>query len=66
VRTDTAADPFDVVIVGGGRVAARAGIAIEARPLQPLDVCPWDPSEKINARHLGPYLAYGERRAVRA
>jgi hypothetical protein len=30
------------------------------------DVCPWDPPTKIAARHLGPYLANGERYAVRA
>lgn len=30
------------------------------------DVCPWDPPTKIAARHLGPYLADGDRRAVRA
>jgi sulfide:quinone oxidoreductase len=30
------------------------------------DVCPWDPPTKIAALHLGPYLANGERYAVRA
>jgi sulfide:quinone oxidoreductase len=30
------------------------------------DVCPWDPPTKIAARHLGPYLADGDRHAVRA
>jgi sulfide:quinone oxidoreductase len=30
------------------------------------DVCPWDPPTKIAARHLGPYLADGDRYAVRA
>jgi sulfide:quinone oxidoreductase len=30
------------------------------------DACPWDSSEKIAARHLGPYLARGERYAVTA
>jgi sulfide:quinone oxidoreductase len=30
------------------------------------DACPWDPPTKIAARHLGPYLADGERYAVRA
>jgi sulfide:quinone oxidoreductase len=30
------------------------------------DVCPWDPPTKLVARHLGPYLARGERHAVRA
>jgi sulfide:quinone oxidoreductase len=25
------------------------------------DVCPWDPPTKIAARHLGPYLAQGQR-----
>jgi sulfide:quinone oxidoreductase len=29
------------------------------------DVCPWDPPTKIVARHLGPYLARGDRDAVR-
>jgi sulfide:quinone oxidoreductase len=28
------------------------------------DACPWDPPEKIVARHLGPYLARGARDAV--
>jgi sulfide:quinone oxidoreductase len=30
------------------------------------DVCPWDSSAKIAAKHLGPYLAHGDRYAVRA
>jgi hypothetical protein len=30
------------------------------------NVCPWDPPTKIVARHLGPYLAHGDRDAVRA
>jgi sulfide:quinone oxidoreductase len=30
------------------------------------DVCPWDPPTKLAARHLGPYLAHGERHAVGA
>ncbi len=30
------------------------------------DVCPWDPPTKIASRHLGPYLARGERHVVRA
>ena len=30
------------------------------------DVCPWDPPAKIVARHLGPYLARGDRHAVGA
>lgn len=30
------------------------------------DVCPWEPPAKLAARHLGPYLARGERHAVRA
>jgi len=30
------------------------------------DVCPWDPPTKIVARHLGPYLAHGDRDAARA
>ena len=30
------------------------------------DVCPWNPPTKIAARHLGPYLADGDRYAVRA
>jgi sulfide:quinone oxidoreductase len=30
------------------------------------DVCPWDPPTKIVARHLGPYLADGERTTVGA
>ena len=29
------------------------------------DVCPWDPPTKIAARHLGPYLAHGDRHAIR-
>jgi len=29
------------------------------------DVCPWDPPAKIVARHLGPYLAHGDRNAAR-
>lgn len=28
------------------------------------DVCPWDPAAKIVARHLGPYLAHGDRHAL--
>ena len=28
------------------------------------DVCPWDPPTKIAARHLGPYLAHGDRYTV--
>ncbi len=28
------------------------------------DVCPWDPPAKIVARHLGPYLAQGDRHAL--
>jgi sulfide:quinone oxidoreductase len=30
------------------------------------DVCPWDPATKIAARHLGPYMAHGERSALHA
>ena len=30
------------------------------------DVCPWEYGEKIAARHLGSYLAHGDRYAVRA
>ena len=30
------------------------------------DVCPWDPPTKIAAHHPGPYLARGDRHAVRA
>ena len=30
------------------------------------DVCPWDSAEKVAARHLGPYLARGERHPVPA
>jgi sulfide:quinone oxidoreductase len=30
------------------------------------DVCPWDPPTKIAARHLGPYLAQGDRSVVPA
>lgn len=30
------------------------------------DVCPWDPPTKIDARHLGPYLARGDRHTVPA
>ncbi len=30
------------------------------------DVCPWDPPAKIVARHLGPYLAQGDRHALHA
>jgi sulfide:quinone oxidoreductase len=30
------------------------------------DVCPWEHEEKIAARHLGPYLARGDRYTVRA
>ena len=29
-------------------------------------VCPWDPPTKIAARHLGPYLAAGDRHAIGA
>ena len=29
------------------------------------DVCPWDPPTKVVARHLGPYLAHGDRTPVR-
>ena len=29
-------------------------------------VCPWDPPTKIAAHHPGPYLARGDRHAVRA
>jgi sulfide:quinone oxidoreductase len=28
------------------------------------DICPWDPPAKIVARHLGPYLAQGDRQAL--
>jgi sulfide:quinone oxidoreductase len=28
------------------------------------DVCPWDPPTKVVARHLGPYLARGDRAAA--
>ena len=28
------------------------------------DVCPWEPPGKLVARHLGPYLADGGRRAL--
>jgi sulfide:quinone oxidoreductase len=30
------------------------------------DVCPWDPPAKLVARHLGPYLAHGDRDAAHA
>jgi sulfide:quinone oxidoreductase len=30
------------------------------------DACPWDPSTKVAARHLGPYIAHGERYALPA
>ena len=30
------------------------------------DICPWDPPTKVVARHLGPYLAHGDRTAARA
>jgi sulfide:quinone oxidoreductase len=30
------------------------------------DVCPWDPPAKIVARHLGPYLADGDRAVAHA
>ncbi|HEX4344887.1 MAG TPA: FAD-dependent oxidoreductase [Solirubrobacteraceae bacterium] len=42
---------------GDGDAIARSTIG---------DVCPWDPPTKIAARHLGPYLAAGDRHVVRA
>ncbi|MFP5362986.1 MAG: FAD-dependent oxidoreductase [Thermoleophilia bacterium] len=30
------------------------------------DVCPWDPPVKVVARHLGPYIAHGDRAAAHA
>ncbi len=37
-----------------------------ARSSQVTDTCPWESPAKIAATHLGPYLAHGDRYAVRA
>lgn len=83
----------DVRDAGAAAIAARAGVAIDQQPLQPVlrgalltgigtrffeaeliagrgfrstvsDDCPSDPPTKIAARHLGPYLAAGDRHAL--
>jgi hypothetical protein len=62
--------PLDVLVAGGGVAGGEARL-VEAELAADgsfsstvSDACPWDPPEKIVARHLGPYLARGVRDAV--
>jgi sulfide:quinone oxidoreductase len=53
-----------VLLTGNGASYLEAELHDDGFRSTVSDVCPWDPPTKIVARHLGPYLARGDRAAV--
>lgn len=67
---DVQAEPLHPVIrgillTGSGKRYVEAELVGQGFTSTVSDVCPWDPPTKIVARHLGPYLARGDRDVVR-
>ena len=50
-----------VLMTGGDDGSSRPSSRRRRLHSTVSDVCPWDPPTKIAARHLGPYLAHGDR-----
>lgn len=56
-----------MLLTGGDPLFVEAELSADGVRRSAISTaCPWDPPAKITARHLGPYLATGDRYAVRA